>query len=491
MTSKTLNLTREGSWLGSIRARLVMPGDGFGHWDGQVDQWSDRLEEGREPLLEYYSESAPPSQSGEARTPYGYRVGDREAVQDARKRLHSRQLDLDRFSRDLMAMWLDSHPMLPARPSERDVWASRIRASAEKTVKGFEYECIARSQRGTDEIWRCRNPKDENCAHDLVISRYGISAFGDMDPLTFNVGSSYGLGFLAGNNVEGYIYSKLDEVHRAQLEIDPGQVDELLGSALLMIVDHCWLENPEFRNHGGPRFTNAVHDALKALRAECSRVNLSRLIVALAADEVGGCEKLDESKLPRRIAIDFSQMVNDVRAQPDERGVVDCLEYWESDFDVPFKDLIDEDTRLTRPIASVLVRLHVLNIGAQRILEQERQLESASGESASDQVARRVGHIESEIEGLRGMLAGADPVQIRLSQHVDIELGSLADYDERVWVGRRGWGGTCVNYTDEGLIVDVLPQDDIDAVHTLSIPRDELESDDDETLTPAARSRAG
>ncbi|HWS28314.1 MAG TPA: hypothetical protein VN259_17265 [Xanthomonadales bacterium] len=489
MSTTTLKLHREGSRPGSVVARLVMPGDGFGHWDAQAAQWSDRLEEGDEPLLEYYSESPP--QAGVARTPFGYRIGDREAVQDARKRLHSRQLDLDRFSRDLTAMWLDSHPMLPACPKESDVRASRIRASAEKTVKGFEYECIARSQRGTDEIWRCRNPNDENFAHDLVISRYGISAFGDMDPLTFNVGSSYGLKFLAGSSVEGYIYSKLDQAHRAKLEIDPGQVDELLGNALLMIVDHYWFENPEFRDQGGPRFTKAVHDADKALRAECSRANLSRLIVALAVDEVGGCEKLDESKLPRQIAIDFSQMVNDVRAQPDERGVVDCLEYWESDFDVPFRELIDEDTRLMRPSTSVLVRLHVLNIGAQRILEQKRQQESAPGESTAERVVQRVAHIESEIEGLRGMLGGADPVLIRLSPNVDIELGSLADYDERVWVGRHGWGGTCVNYTAEGLIVDVLPQDDIDAVHTLSIPRDELESDDDETLTPAARSRAG
>ncbi len=490
MSTTTLKLHREGSRPGSVVARLVMPGDGFGHWDGQTAQWSDRLEEGREPLLEYYSESAP--QPGVARTPYGYRIGDREAFQDARKRLHSRQLDLDRFSRDLTAMWLDSHPMLPACPKESDVRASRIRASAEKTVKGFEYECIARSQRGTDEIWRCRNPKDENFAHDLVISRYGISAFGDMDPLTFNVGSSYGLEFLAGSSVEGYIYSKLDQAHRAKLEIDPGQVDELLAMALLKIVDHLWFQNPEFRGQrGGPRFTKAVHDACSALRTDCSRVNLSRLMVALAVDEVGGCEKLDESKLPRQIAIDFSRMVADVRSQGDERGVVDCLEYWESDFDVPFRELIDEDTRLMRPSTSVLVRLHVLNIGAQRILEQKRQRESAPVESASDQVARRVAHIESEIEGLRGMLAGEDPVQIRLSPHVDIELGSLADYDERVWVGRRGWGGTCVNYTDEGLIVDVLPQDDIDAVHTASIPCEELQANDDDTPTQMSRPQAG
>lgn len=95
----------------------------------------------------------------------------------------------------------------------------------------------------------------------------------------------------------------------------------------------------------------------------------------------------------------------------------------------------------------------------------------------SEQVRKRVARIESEIAQLRTQLKGIDPVQIQLSPNVSIELGSLDDFDERVWVGRHGWGGTCVNYTAEGLILDVLPKDDPDAVHTASIPRDEIEGD--------------
>ena len=101
-------------------------------------------------------------------------------------------------------------------------------------------------------------------------------------------------------------------------------------------------------------------------------------------------------------------------------------------------------------------------------------------------ICQRVAHIESEITQLRAELEGMDPVQLQLSPNVTVELGSLKDYDERVWIGRHGWGGTCVNYTAEGLILDVLAQDDPDAVHTASIPRDEIEGDED-AQAPRAR----
>lgn len=108
----------------------------------------------------------------------------------------------------------------------------------------------------------------------------------------------------------------------------------------------------------------------------------------------------------------------------------------------------------------------------------------------SEQIRKRVARIESEIAQLRTQLKGIDPVKIQLSPNVSIELGSLDDYDERVWVGRHGWGGTCVNYTAEGLILDVLPKDDPDAVHTASIPRDELEGDE-QVQVQAPRAKDG
>jgi hypothetical protein len=80
--------------------------------------------------------------------------------------------------------------------------------------------------------------------------------------------------------------------------------------------------------------------------------------------------------------------------------------------------------------------------------------------------------IERRIAELRRI--ALEPVSIRISAHVDIEVRPKSD-DDRVLVGRDGWGCTVVNYTSEGLILDVLPAESIDIIHTASIGRDELE----------------
>lgn len=80
---------------------------------------------------------------------------------------------------------------------------------AEATLDQHQYtrltpaDCLA-------EVWRCKRPDTTNYAFDLVISRFGIAMFGDTGSLVFNVGASYGLKFLAGDDVEYYIHQKLD-----------------------------------------------------------------------------------------------------------------------------------------------------------------------------------------------------------------------------------------------------------------------------------------
>lgn len=373
---KTLPLRMAGD-LRRAQARLVMPGDGYGEWNLETAAWSHRLEVGAEPLVEFYLQPDHP-QTAPDMTPFGRFVGERHPVGAALELLHlpsALHRKFDKHSLDLTTMWLTAHPLLPTVGSESELRSKQILAAAQQTVKDFRYECVACSDNGFDQIWRCSNPRDGNYAHDLVVSRYGISAFGDMDSLTFNVGASYGLEFLAGRDVEHYIYSKLDGVHRSRVEIDPGQIDDLLGESLLKILDTYWFENPALEDGGGPRLSEVAHRAEQALRSQISRTNLSRLIVALATEDVGGCEKLPQDRLPQAVALDFTNMANDVRNQQDERSLIDCLASWESDFDVPFLDLLDGERCLTRPAFSVLMRLHVLNIGAQRILEQKRQQE--------------------------------------------------------------------------------------------------------------------
>lgn len=79
------------------------------------------------------------------------------------------------------------------------------------------------------EVWRCKRPDTTNYGFDLTISRFGIAMFGDTGALVFNVGASYGLPFLAGDDVEYYIHSKLEQCCK-ETELDEDHYQEVLNS---------------------------------------------------------------------------------------------------------------------------------------------------------------------------------------------------------------------------------------------------------------------
>ena len=72
-------------------------------------------------------------------------------------------------------------------------------------------------------------------------------------------------------------------------------------------------------------------------------------------------------------------------------------------------------------------------------------------ELAAHQLIER---IQRDIAELRA--CAIDPMSIQLTDVIDIEIRPSSE-DDRVLVGRKGWGYTVVNYTSEGLILDVFP----------------------------------
>jgi len=60
------------------------------------------------------------------------------------------------------------------------------------------------------EVWRCKAPRSTFYAFDIMMTRFGIAIVGDTENMTFVVGNSYGMEFLAGKDIEYYIHSKLD-----------------------------------------------------------------------------------------------------------------------------------------------------------------------------------------------------------------------------------------------------------------------------------------
>ena len=96
--------------------------------------------------------------------------------------------------------------------------------------------------------------------------------------------------------------------------------------------------------------------------------------------------------------------------------------------------------------------------------------------TTADQLIER---IQRDIAALRGSIV--DPVSIQFTDVIDIEIRPSSE-DGRVLVGRKDWGYTVVNYTSEGLILDVFPDGVLtDPLVSTSLPSSDLEAGD----TPA------
>lgn len=115
------------------------------------------------------------------------------------------------------------------------------------------------------------------------------------------------------------------------------------------------------------------------------------------------------------------------------------------------------------------------NISLHPSLEHAKQHLDAlyGGSDASAEVARA--SVEEGLAHLRSLLV--DPVAIQYSTQISLEVRPLDD-DERILVYRKNWGCTQVNYTDEGVILDVFSaaEEQLEAIHTACVYREDLEA---------------
>lgn len=84
---------------------------------------------------------------------------------------------------------------------------------------------------GPTEVWRCTNNGSSSYGFDLVISRFGIAMYGDVDSLVFSVGSQYGIEFLARKSVCQYMISKLESEYRNKRELCEDLLKQVLVEA--------------------------------------------------------------------------------------------------------------------------------------------------------------------------------------------------------------------------------------------------------------------
>jgi hypothetical protein len=106
--------------------------------------------------------------------------------------------------------------------------------------------------------------------------------------------------------------------------------------------------------------------------------------------------------------------------------------------------------------------------GKASVLSDER---AVSNQELIKQMVEKIQDLLKQV-----LVLSIDPVSIKVNDLVDIELRPIEDQDSRVTVGRKDWGFTTVNYTTEGLIVDVISED-ISELWTGSFTEDLLGSD--------------
>lgn len=115
----------------------------------------------------------------------------------------------------------------------------QFEAEAAHRMEGFTFTRIGVTPE--IEAWRCQKPGTGIFAFDLVFTRWGISMFGDVDGLLFNVGlPQYGIGWLTHQDI-GYIHSKLErQCQEREFDLDAVKeyVTRWLCSKLTEIQDH-------------------------------------------------------------------------------------------------------------------------------------------------------------------------------------------------------------------------------------------------------------
>lgn len=126
--------------------------------------------------------------------------------------------------------------------TNRDERAQRMSARAAEILQQHTYTALVNTDQV--QVWRCQKPGTSCYAFDILITRFGIAIVGDISNLTFEVGSSYGINFLAGDDIGYYIHSKLSQAHRKE-QLNLGTTKELLCYPLGQLIGQ-WPNTPEW-----------------------------------------------------------------------------------------------------------------------------------------------------------------------------------------------------------------------------------------------------
>jgi hypothetical protein len=237
---------------------------------------------------------------------------------------------------------------------ERRQKEAQLRADAAEPLKSHVYTALV--DQDNVQVWRCARP-DSNChGFDIMITRFGIAVVGDIANLTFTVGASYGIEFLAGKDISYYIHSKLDEKCRTKEFDEAAFRDAIVNGVCERIVDNSQ--------------TDEAYDALpdwisnEATRAQDASGKWDELLAFVEAkhdahpygeddhefwDQLNDC--LNEAN-----NISYTEEAHQFMGANDEVAGLGC-EWWEIRVDKPSESLIRE--------------LYMINHAAKAIMAQK------------------------------------------------------------------------------------------------------------------------
>ena|GEM_PF-1850361 len=242
--------------------------------------------------------------------------------------------------------------------AQRKAGEAKRRERAAECLKKHQYTVLA----DTDQLkaWRCKETGTTCYAFDILVTRFGIATVGDIVGLTFRVGLSYGIEFLAGDDIGYYIHSKLEE-HCRECEFDEDAFRAALVTGVCSQIcenthdDDDYAALPEWmRNDGGVGEAGRWNELRKLVKDR---------LAAIACGEDGRdfWDSLND-RLYEADQVEYIEQARMFLSEHHEFLGLGC-DYWEITIDKPRDSLIN--------------RLYLINHAAKAIVAQQSEAKSA------------------------------------------------------------------------------------------------------------------
>lgn len=234
---------------------------------------------------------------------------------------------------------------------------------AKEDLKDHSYTCLVDNDQM--EAWRCQAPGTSIYGFDIVITQWGIAVFGDIDGLTFRVGRDYGMAFLAGDDVNYYIRSKLDAPCR-ETELDPQALNKEIREGVINTLSHAidwealWPDTSK----------DEWESRLESLResTESLREFLDEMLATESEYEARGPAQQGEFLKMIDYVGEAAQLLEDAPGCEHEHHAYELLNEAEH---IEFEMC---ELRVSRPATALTHRLHLVNQAAKSIMKIKREM---------------------------------------------------------------------------------------------------------------------